>query len=158
MLPCAILVRTTRWFAIPFPLCAVSASNEGKAHPPTRLECADPELNQRKPFGMNRSRKQGEGAASRSLISLHSAVETLNHPGAKTESAPSRCKSVLELLFGASEKPHHNPRRNKVVVLMKISSERSPVVIKIDHPNLKMPQGVDIESAANLVGQAIGRG
>src|SRR6266404_5436165 len=60
----------------------------------------------------------------------------------------------LDLLFGASKQSHHNSRRNKVVVLMKIRAERSPVVIKIDHPNLKMPQGVDIDSAANLIGHA----
>src|SRR5437879_4009834 len=66
--------------------------------------------------------------------------------------------SILELLFGASKQPHHNSSRNRVIVLMKISAERRPVVIKIDHPNLEVLQGVDIDSAANLVGKAIGRG
>src|SRR5712671_7600491 len=60
-----------------------------------------------------------------------------------------------KLLLRSAEKPQHNPGGRPIIILVKISPERSPVIVHIDQTDLNFSGQLHVQSAADLIGQNV---
>src|SRR6266849_1214754 len=74
--------------------------------------------------------------------------------GVTYESSPTLLRALLGF---SSEEANHNPRGCPIVVLMKVSAERGPVVVHIKQTYLEVPRWLEIQPAAHLIRNTVDR-
>ena len=65
---------------------------------------------------------------------------------------------TLMPLLGSSEEAQYDSGGSRIVVLMQVNAEGSPVIVDVEQAYLEVPVGVNIYSAAHFIRQTVGRG
>src|SRR5712672_4546857 len=60
-----------------------------------------------------------------------------------------------KLLLRSTEQPQHNPGGRPIIILVKTSPERSPVIVHIDQTYLNFSGQLHVQPAANLIRQNV---